>query len=48
MNKIEYMGLYNMLDELLKKVQESNDTNKIKLYCELYAKLYKLIENKGE
>ena len=46
--KIEYIGLWNMLDELLKKVQETNDTNKIKLYCELYAKLYKLLESKGE
>ena len=46
--KIEYIGLWNMLDELFKKVQETNDTSKIKLYCELYAKLYKLLESKGE
>ena len=46
--KIEYIGLWNMLDELIKKVQETDDTDKIKLYCELYEKLYKLLENKGE
>lgn len=37
-----------MLDELVKKVQETDDTDKIKLYCELYEKLYKLLESKGE
>lgn len=46
--KIEYKGLWNMLDELIKKVQETEDTDKIKLYCELYEKLYKLLESKGE
>lgn len=46
--KIEYIGLLNMLDELVKKVKETDDTDKIKLYCELYEKLYKLLENKGE
>ena len=46
--KIEYIGLWNMLDELVKKVKETNDTDKIKLYCELYEKLYKLLETKGE
>lgn len=46
--KIEYKGLWNMLDELVKKVKETDDTDKIKLYCELYEKLYKLLENKGE
>lgn len=46
--KIEYIGLLNMLDELLKKVKETDDTDKIKLYCELYAKLYKLLESKRD
>lgn len=46
--KIEYIGLLNMLDELVKKVKETDDTDKIKLYCELYEKLYKLLESKGE
>lgn len=46
--KIEYIGLWNMLDELVKKAQETDDTDKIKLYCELYEKLYKLLESKGE
>jgi hypothetical protein len=46
--KIEYRGLWSMLDELLKKVKETDDTDKIKLYCDLYAKLYKLLESKGE
>lgn len=44
----EYVGIYKLLDELLKKVQETDDTDKIKLYCELYEKLYKLLESKGE
>ena len=47
-SKIEYIGLWNMLDELVKKVKETDDTDKIKLYCELYEKLYKLLEIKGE
>lgn len=46
--KIEYIGLWNILDELIKKVQQTDDTDKIKLYCELYEKLYKLLESKGE
>lgn len=46
--KIEYIGLYNVLDELCKRIKETDDTDKIKLYCELYEKLYKLLENKGE
>ena len=46
--KIEYIGLWNMLDELIKKVKKTDDTDKIKLYCELYEKLYKLLESKGE
>ena len=46
--KIEYIGLWNMLDELVNKVKETDDTDKIKLYCELYEKLYKLLESKGE
>lgn len=46
--KIEYIGLWRMLDELIKKVQETDDTDKIKLYCELYEKLYNLLERKGE
>ena len=37
-----------MLDELIKKVKETDDTDKIKLYCELYERLYKLLESKGE
>lgn len=44
--KIEYIGLWNMLDELCNKVKETDDTDKIKLYCELYEKLYKLLELK--
>lgn len=46
--KIEYIGLYHMLDELIKKVQETDDMKKIKLYCELYEKLYKLLDIKGD
>ena len=37
-----------MLDELANKVKKTDDTDKIKLYCELYEKLYKLLEVKGE
>lgn len=37
-----------MLDELVKKVKENDDIDKIKLYCELYEKLYKLLESKGD
>ena len=44
--KIEYIGLWNLLDELVKKIKETDDTDKIKLYCELYAKLYKLLKLK--
>ena len=46
--KIEYIGLWNMLDELVNKVKESFNTDEIKIYCELYERLYKLLENKGE
>lgn len=46
--KIEYIGLWNMLDELVNKVKETDDTDKIKLYCELYENLYKLLESKGK
>lgn len=46
-SKIEYIGLWNMLDELVNKVKETDDTDKIKLYCELYEKLYKLLESKA-
>lgn len=46
--KIEYIGLWSMLDELFKKFQETDDIDKIKLYCELYEKLYKLLESKGD
>lgn len=44
--KIEYIGLWNLLDELINKVKETDDIDKIKLYCELYEKLYKLLERK--
>lgn len=46
--KIEYIGLWNMLDELVNKVKETDDVYEIKSYCELYEKLYKLLESKGE
>lgn len=46
--KIEYIGLLNILDELINKVKETDDTDKIKLYCELFEKLYKLLESKGD
>lgn len=46
--KIKYFGLYDILDELIKKVQETDDTDKIKLYCEVFEKLYKLLKIKGE
>lgn len=46
--KIQYIGLWNLLEELIKKVQQTDDTDKIKLYCELYEKLYKLLDSKGE
>ena len=42
--KIEYIGLWNLLDELVNKVKETNDTDKLKLYCELYVKLYELLK----
>lgn len=45
--KIQYIGLWNLLEELIKKVQQTDDTDKIKLYCELYEKLYKLLDSKG-
>lgn len=45
---IEYVGLWSILDELIKKVKETEDPEKIKLYCEMFGKLYKLLESKGE
>lgn len=39
---IEYVGICNLLDILMKKIDEEKDIEKIRTYCQLYKMIYEL------
>lgn len=42
---IKYVGIWTLLDILMKKIDKEEDIEKIRTYCQLYKMIYKL---KGE
>ena len=46
--KIQYIGLYNLLDVLCSKIKDSNDLSEIKELVKCYQCIYKLGIKKGD
>ena len=46
--RLEYVGIWNLLDILTKKIDKENDIDKIRVYCQLYKMIYELKENNNE
>ena len=42
----EYIGIYSLLDELLNRIKKCYDINIVEKYCDLYEKIYKLVDIK--
>ena len=42
--KIEYVGIFNVLDILTRKIEESKDIKEIKEYVGLYKSLYLILK----
>ena len=40
--RVEYIGIWHLLDILMKKIDKEDDIDKIKIYCQLYKMIYKL------
>lgn len=46
--KIEYNGTWKLLDILIKKIEETDNYEDCKNYCELYKMIYQLLGDKNE
>lgn len=42
---IKYIGIWNLLDILMKKIDKEEDIDKIRTYCHLYKMIYELKES---
>ena len=40
--KIEYVGIWKLLDILMIKIDKEEDIEKIRIYCQLYKMIYEL------
>lgn len=39
---IKYIGIWNLLDILMKKIDKETDIEKVRTYCQLYKMIYEL------
>lgn len=44
----EYIGIYSLLDELLDRVKQCNNVEDTERYCNIYERIYKLLQNGSE
>lgn len=44
----EYIGIYSLLDELLNRIKRCNNVEDTERYCNLYERIYKLLQNGSE
>lgn len=46
--KFEYIGVYALLDIILDRIKKCNNVEDTERYCNIYERIYKLLESKGE
>ena len=47
-SKFEYIGIYSLLDLLLDRIKNCKNVEDTEKYCNIYERIYKLLESKGE